>query len=640
MTDEEFAARLERLIDAFEQSIGRMGGSINRSAGSLNSLSESLSGAARSSNQARSAFEQMTGMAQSAASMDRLKVMSGEQLVKTFKDLIDTSRRATESMYGAQSGFASFRSTLNDVERVFGGFGKALEYSLLGAGQVGLTAAVNLVSKALGMLSDHVGTLLGLMDQQRSSYIQVNQVGAIFGGTLTNMQTAAQKTGVALPILTRIILDNAEDLRMLGAGMSRNSTIVAKFAGDIARSDQALLNLYGSTEELAKGTAQYLTLQAQLGDREIGNQEKQNDGLKTYLLRQKELTDITGKRAQQIKDEEAARRRDLAYNLKLQRLTNKEAKDNVMEGVAIAGQIGGDAGAKYAQEFFATGGRVVSKESLAFAATMPEAARAISEMVSGVDTSKEEYRKKVGSFIEANREAMLAEAKNNEYLAELAYSDALPQIARNMATFSGTLVNSETFFTNFNNLLKAIAEDEKLRKAGLAITVDKTGAATLGIDAVAQTIMTAEQERLKTAQAIDTLVRDNFGKMNEVIAALGSAQRLQVGITSLLASAGASIAQGISTFINALTGNRPSEDITRAQTALQDLVQKQQQNPNNQSDVKQSSQTPLLDQVTPPRTQTPPPPPDNNRSIPNNEDTNRRLDDMRSLLEQIRNSLQ
>ena len=636
MTDQEFSERLNRLIDAFEQSVERMGGSINRNAGSLNSLAAGLSSSTRASTAAGQAFQSLTGMAYTAANVDKVKAAAGEQLVKTFKDLIDVSRRATESMYGSQSGFASFRSTLQDAGQVFGKLHSALVLGLA-ASAPQAAVAVQALGKVIGTLSDHVGTLLGLMDRQRESYVRVNQVGAIFGGSLANMQIAAQSTGVALPILTQIILDNAEDLRMLGGGMSRNSTIVAKFAGDIARTNAPLLNLYGSTEELAKGTAQYLALQAQIGDREIANIDKQGDSLKAFLLRQKELTDITGKRAQQIKEEEAQRRRDLAYNMKVQRLTNKDARQNLMEGVAIAGQIGGDAGAKYAQEFFATGGKIVNKESLAFAATMPEAARAIAEMVSNVDVSKEEYRKKVGGYIEANKDAMLKEAKNNEYLAELAYSDALPQIARNMVTFSGTLSNSETYLENFNKTLKQLAEDEKLRKEGLVVTRDKEGKVVTGVDTTQQTIMTAEQERLKTALAIDKMVNDNFGKMNEVIAALGSAQRLQVSITDTLASAGASLASAISRIVNLATGNNPNaqRDIEQVERDLNRLRTNRSSNTN----ATNASATPLLDQVTPPRNQPAPPSTQTQPSPPENEETNRLLRNATQLLEQIRNAL-
>ena len=47
---------------------------------------------------------------------------------------------------------------------------------------------------------------------------------------------------------------------------------MAQYASTLARTDRAMLNLYGSTEELAAGTADYLSLQAQVGKTDLNNQ--------------------------------------------------------------------------------------------------------------------------------------------------------------------------------------------------------------------------------------------------------------------------------------------------------------------------------------------------------------------------------
>lgn len=548
MTDAEFSARLDRLIEAFENTLSNAGATINRTAGSFSTVSSSLRNTASAASFAERAFEAYTGSAATATNVERLKVRVGEQLVDTFKTLFNTSVRASEALYSAESGVGSFSRTIDDVRAVLSNLSSAISASSIAT----LNPAVIAVGQALaaaGPLISGFATLvqnqLNLMQRQISTYNEVNRIGAMFGGTLTNMQTAAREVGVSLPMLGKMILDNVEDLSKFGFGVSHSSTIIAEHAASTARSDRALLNLYGSTEELAKGTANYIALQTQLGDVEAGDVKKNSAGINNFLLRQKELADITGKRTDQLKQEEQERRRNLAYTAKLGRLGDV-ARQNVTEGMAVAGKMFGEEGAAYAREFFATGGKVVSRESLLFAHTMPEAAEAVKALITNVDQSKEDYRKGVGEYFDANKDALQKFAQGLEQFAEINFAANNP-ILTSMTKVGSEILASANFINNINNLFKAAEEETEKRRLGIAIVDGK--AIT---DTVSEVIHAAEKIRLENQLKIDAMVTENFGKMMGIIKAIGEVQMLQAQLSSFFTGIAGSITDTIYTQIERL----------------------------------------------------------------------------------------
>ncbi|WP_395007028.1 hypothetical protein, partial [Cypionkella sp.] len=248
----------------------------------------------------------------------------GKQLIVTLNKLTLSSLNAAEALYGSSAGFSSFTRTLSDAQEMVTLAFKALSATLI----TSLNPKLAFLGKVTSTLGEHAipvffGALklqLGLMEKQLNMYKQVNQSGAIFGGSLSNMQKAAQSAGTGMEILGNIIKSSADRIGELGLSMSLGGMTVAHYASTLARTDRAMLNLYGSTEELAAGTADYLSLQAQVGKTDLNNQAANSKGLREYLRTTKELSDITGKRVSQLKSEEDARRTELAYNLKIGRL--------------------------------------------------------------------------------------------------------------------------------------------------------------------------------------------------------------------------------------------------------------------------------------------------------------------------------
>ena len=512
INDDELRDAVNRMIDNFNLANGKMSGASSQAANGLNQM-------ATSSTFVNNQFRALTGSSATLYNVDRARAQVGKQLVDTFKKLVQSTFNAADALYGVSSGFSSFTRTLADVETFTTTTFDLISKGLIASLKPGLTA-MGVVLKGLNesVLPIFFGSMklqLGLMEKQLNMYKQVNQTGAIFGGSLSNMQKAAQSAGTGVDILGNIIKGTGDRLSELGLSMSLGGYTVAQYASTLARTDRAMLNLYGSTEELAAGTADYLSLQAQVGKTDLNNQAANSKGLREYLRTTKELSDITGKRASQLKSEEDARRNELAYNLKIGRLGD-DAKRNVTEGMAVATKLFGTQGAKFAQEFFATEGKVVSPESLRFQAMMPEAAAAIAEMVNVTGESKDQYRARIGSYLDANKEVFQQIAKDYEALAEINYGANNP-ILTAMTGVGTSLQNSAGLINNINDLFKK-AKDE-------------AAAADRGADPITKTIQDAEKIRLDNQLAIDKIVKENFSKMTGMIDILGKIQLMQVEVS-------------------------------------------------------------------------------------------------------------
>ena len=512
INDDELRDAVNRMIDNFNLANGKISGAGAQAANGLNQM-------ATSSNYVNNHFRALSGSSATLYNVDRQRGLIGKQLVETFNKLVQSTFNAADALYGVSSGFSSFTRTLADVETFTTTTFDLISKGLMTSLKPGL-AALGFVLKGLNesVLPIFFGSMklqLGLMEKQLNMYKQVNQTGAIFGGSLSNMQKAAQSAGTGVDILGNIIKGTGDRLSELGLSMSLGGYTVAQYASTLARTDRAMLNLYGSTEELAAGTADYLSLQAQVGKTDLNNQAANSKGLREYLRTTKELSDITGKRASQLKSEEDARRNELAYNLKIGRLGD-DAKRNVTEGMAVATKLFGTQGAKFAQEFFATDGRVVSPESLRFQAMMPEAAAAIAEMVSATGESKDQYRARIGSYLDANKEVFQQIAKDYEALAEINYGANNP-ILTAMNGVGVSIQKSASLINNINDLFKK-AKDE-------------AAAADRGADPITKTIQDAEKIRLDNQLAIDKIVKENFSKMTGMIDILGKIQLMQVEVS-------------------------------------------------------------------------------------------------------------
>lgn len=439
----------------------------------------------------------------------------------TFSGIISQSNSLASNLYSTDKAFTSVIPTLDAlsgvVTKIISGIGQLgsgasfLGFSFGRASEAAAKFATTGIEVVQDILKFQLSTAQTIADAFNASV----KAGASFGGGITRMAEVAAEAQIPMQSLVKVITNNVESLSKLGLGQEKAGATVAAYTSKIFYSDRALRALYGNFDELAKGVADYMSLQAQLGINAASDFKANRAAAIDYLYRQKELTAITGKNAELSKKEEEARRTQLDYNLKLGRL-GEEARKNVTEGLAIAGKVFGSEGAKYAEEYFATGGKVYSKSALAYQAMNQEAAAVLAGMIGAVDQSREGFRTFTGALLKDAAPALEAYARSNENLAEINRAANNPYIT-SMAATSAAIMESLTFIKNAGQIFAQL-EAERLKREKQPLDT------ATGAFADAQVAMLTNQ------RLIDKTVLENMQSMGRTIELLN---QVQAGFISL-----------------------------------------------------------------------------------------------------------
>jgi hypothetical protein len=439
----------------------------------------------------------------------------------SFVNLVNQAIDLTAVIYGADKAFTSVIPTVNAVASVLGKI-------ITGMGQLG--SGITILGMNLGKATEGVATVLNtgldivtniLKFQLETSqkvadqFISAAKVGALFGGSIARLGQVAADARVPIQTLVKVITSNAESLSKLGLGQEKGAAVVTAYTRKIFDSDRSLRILYGSFEELSVGVADYLTLQAQLGISSTRDYEQTKASATEYLYRQKELTAITGKNADLQKKEEEGRRNQLDYNLKLGRLVG-DAKDNVQEGLALFGQVAGADGVKYLEEYFATGGKVITKSALAFQADMPDMAALGANLIESINQSRAGFRESAGTLFKEAQPALMAFARSQEEIATIQRAANNEILGVRVATASATLKGA-AFFENLPAALAKMEADRRNMEKG-------------PLDPATKAYTDAQNQLLINQSEIDKTVLKNMESIGETMRLMNILQSGFIGL--------------------------------------------------------------------------------------------------------------
>jgi hypothetical protein len=515
------------------QQLQQMLNNAESSFGGLNSAGQQLASALLQAAKAGNA--QTTAATATSQSLAQLTARSQSvsagigNIGGAFTGLLGQANSLTIGMYGADKAFTSVIPTLNAVSAIFSKVATGLGQLGSGVTIAGFSfgraseAAAKFATTGIEVIQGILTFQLEAAQKVADTYSASAKAGAMFGGSITRLGNAASLVEVPIQTLVKVITNNVESLSKLGLGQENAGMIVAGMTREIFDSNSALRVLYGNFDELSTGVADYLASQAQLGLNAERDYAVNRAAATDYLYRQKELTAITGKNAELLKKEEEARRNQLDYNLKLGRLGD-DARKNVAEGLAISGKIFGSEGAKYAEEYFATGGKVYSKSALAYQAMNQDAAAVMAGMMGAVDQTKEGFRTFTGSLLKDAAPALEAYARSNENLAEINRAANNPFIT-SMTSASAAIMENLTFLKNSTELFARIQADrENMEKKPL--------------DPATKAYADAQAAMLNNQMLIDKTVLKNMTSMGETIALMN---KIQLGFISLQADANAAL---------------------------------------------------------------------------------------------------
>ena len=442
-----------------------------------------------------------------------------------FVGLINQATNLTAGIYGADKAFTSVIPTVDAVSsvlnKVITGIGQltsgvtVLGFSL-GNASAGLA---NFANSGLEIVTNILKFQLETSQKVADGFIASVKAGAMFGGSITRLGQSAASLFVPMQTLVKVITTNVESLSKLGLGQERAGLLVAGMTKQVFNSSESLRVMYGGFDELAVGVAEYLELQSQLGIDVKNDYRINKDAAIEYLFRQRELSAITGKNTDLLKKEEQGRRTQLDYTLKLGRL-GEVAKANVAEGMALSGKLFGDMGAKYAQEYFATGGKVVSRDLVAWAAGAEESAAAIGHLMGTVNQSAEGFRESNAAYLKANAPALEAYARSQEEFAEL-------NRAANNSILSARTATGAAIMENLT-LLRNMGDQYA------TFLADRLKRTTESLDAPTKAYADAQKELLINQTEIDKTVLKNMESIGATLKLFNDIQR---GFISLQAEA-------------------------------------------------------------------------------------------------------
>ena len=401
-------------------------------------------------------------------------------LISGIPGFVDMSRAANAvsgQLYNAKDAFTSVIPTIDMAASTFKKVSEALGIAFSNISVLGVSMGkapeglAKFVNTAVDFAVDIAKAQLQYAQNIANSFRDLGASGMQFGGSITAMTNAAAASGQTLNRFTEFVTKNNSVLSMLSGNMVQNASDLLLMSKNIGQTNRALLVSYGSYEALNDGIAQYVGLQQQLGFVDMNNQKAMTAGATEYLVRQRELTAITGKRAEQLVAEEKRRRGELDYALKLSTLSTAQQK-NVEATMQIAGRISPAAEA-YIKEYFATGGNVVSKQALTFEAMNGAVAKTLVDTLSGATTmDAQAFKENTGKVLQANAPALEAFAISMQELANINRAAMNPILTEMTTTASGILQNMNLFKNAaelFKSLVPPKAGDAKTEEVGKAI---------------------------------------------------------------------------------------------------------------------------------------------------------------------------
>ena len=260
---------------------------------------------------------------------------TGDQTVATESQTVATKEATRETnKFAAQLGNA-----------VATGLGALVQSSWeLGKSFMkGETGVENFVSQLPG-----VGGFLApfgkYMDESIDSYRALSQVGATFGGSLSDVRLQASELGMNLDQMTSLYRNQADSLASLGGSIEQGAVRFAKMNKNMkATGDFAGLMRMGFTmEEVNEGMGDYIANQQRMGTLQGKSTQELAEGSANYLTQIDKLARVTGKtreEAQAALDAQAAD--SVARTLLNQFAEGSDEYNNLQMSLGMLDEVGG-----------------------------------------------------------------------------------------------------------------------------------------------------------------------------------------------------------------------------------------------------------------------------------------------------------
>ena len=408
-------------------------------------------------------------------------------VVSLFVNVLST---LTKSVFDAVGGFTKFVPILGNVV-------KGLEK--LGQG------VIRLAGEAINFQLDATQRLV-------NNFNQLSKAGLVFGASLEQAKAAATAGGLSLQSFTSIVSNQAANLALLG-GNSEQAALTIVGAGK--QMSAGLRTIFGGFEGLNTELIETVALQAQLGVQQTRNQQQLAATTAPYLLNLKEISILTGKSSEQIRNEMKQRASSAAFQNAFAN-ASADAQKNLTNALS---QLTPQAAA-YAQELFAAqavGADITSDANLKLQALAPELTDKLRQLVALKDLPPEEFRKRQAQLLQDVGQAGKDLQKTYGYELFLQSAGRGPEL--------------------FNLLNTSISElTSQSNRLGTAVAAQAAAAENLGKiqNTFTTTINDVNTELLKLQSAIEGIALGRFETTGDIVKlSIEGAKLLSVGLDKI-----------------------------------------------------------------------------------------------------------
>ena len=388
-----------------------------------------------------------------------------------------------------------------------------------------------------GLVASGFAKVARFQEENLDAYQKITDAGVSFGGSLTDMRTAAASTYMTLDQFSGLMKRNSETFAKLGGTVDQGARAFVGLSNSLLKSGAGdeLRALGFTTDQVNQGMANYLATTGGRNKQEMQNTEKITKGATEYLTQLDALAAITGKSREEQEKALKEASANSAYEAMMQGL-DEEGKKKATIAMQNALATGGKAGADLLKSQM-LGLPPMTEAAQKLQAMGPSVAAGIKQMGDAVtDTGKSMKDVEKGRAAAQVGASKDAERLGKSTLAAMSFMSG-PDAQTAQALQRADNVNKQQGIKtqqDAENQMKTIAAEQQKRKeseAADAVLAQKA------MQELGQTILSALLPIIKIltpvinvfAQVI-TIIAKQFEKLN------GWVQLLVLGVVAVVAA--------------------------------------------------------------------------------------------------------
>ena len=209
-----------------------------------------------------------------------------------------------------------------------------------------LFSAFEKLPGAAGLVAGMFAKVARFQEENLGAYQKITDAGVSFGGSLTDMRTAAASTYMTLEQFTGLMKRNSETFAKLGGTVDQGARAFTGLSNSLLKSEAGdnLRALGLTSEQVNEGLAGYLAVTGGRNRQEMQNTAAITKGAGEYLTQLDALAAITGKSREEQEKQLKEASANAAYEAYLQTL-DEEGKKKATLAMQNALATGGKAGA-------------------------------------------------------------------------------------------------------------------------------------------------------------------------------------------------------------------------------------------------------------------------------------------------------